>query len=1534
MVRRFYFLFTILLSPAPLYGAVDLTLSPSAKTVKAGTTERVNFNNTGASTGRYQMFFDSGRESWMTIHNDNNNITSGYIKLDPPVGVTGTFTVKIRANKYLSSEKDVETLVVTVTAGTTPLTLSVSNTSFREHTTFQIPVSVNGGRTPYTGTITSGSFPGSDQLYFDRVTNRLLFSSTNLNVISDKTYHFTLRITDADGTAVSDSFSVTITNDIPTKPNPPSSFSVTANSSSQITAIWSSVSGVSDSSTGSYELQRSRSPNSGYQVVYSGKERTFVDTGLLANTVYYYRVRARTTEFSDFADTQQTQTQAPSLQPDLIPESLTVSSQTVTAGQLIKGSVRVKNQGQGDAVGGATTFYFHKGNAGYSNLISTQQYSTVPAGQYQTVHFSYTVPADTVQGTYIISCRVDDKNTETRETNENNNTGAVSIQVKSSTPPANTAPSIIKSLTNPTNPLAGQPTTMSAFWTDPDQGDNIVNNRFRIKPSGGTFGSPVSMAFIPGSGSNPRFDGVYTFPSAGIYTIEFIASDQTTTAEWQGSRTIEVVNVSPWNLTTFTSTITPSGILTVQIQFDGNASAISSDITLIPANGNADTPHIEGSFQTKTSASGESASVMYHSDALVNLVSGNSYKARIQYMDSSGNRQTAFSNTFVMPSVSSSILSLTGPSYQITPSSQQTLHLRVSSIITGNALVHLTLTPSGGSGTTPLPVKPNPLWLQRGLVEQNLTFTAPTSTPIGGYDGTVSLWLDTNGNGNVDLATDTRVTPDKSVPNLITLFAGNDPSDTNNDGVKDSWLTDHQVIDIHGDDDGDGNENWKEFVFNLDPNKIDDVASSVKVYKDSSSGLRYADFTYRRRKSIEGIYAFVLETSRDLKTWEDASICFQKIGAIDHGDGAETVTFRCNVPLQDDPTLMVRARVFRNFTNGPDTFLQPTQVLINSNLAKINGLTLTNNQSPSVPYLLQTAGIDLSSIGLQSAYGLFAHLKHHSDIAASAFITPNPPHPIPSGHLVFFGDPSLDMHLRVALSQQATGENLEYLAQIRAHGLVGVSQGNGHILVPDLHGNIVSVDVRNNGLDYLGAGITQELFLGSIDPVDAQLATRYPVEVQEDTIRMSRLLTTDPIYAHAENCEDLSTTDFSGYHDTNWDDLVLPPQSLGASVAILLKSGWRSVPLSAFYNNGPLNKESLRAWLLSQLSEAVFPENSDPITIYFAVCASNLPVKHRLNVLSAVFVTPSGDPVSKPKDEGTGQNEFAFDSSSTGELEMKLEVHVPGSSSLSVLEQSRFAFEIDSIGGSQKKWHVLNLGGRPLVKNDMLTAQVTFTGLPELNSDFGRKTVRIKYDGILIAEDDFEVFFSRDATNHPSGQAGSPNWFYYWRQFIPLGRIKTLHFADLSTLPNEPYGATAQSDRIVWLDQKSSGLNDITNSQGLHTFYEIISHENHHIVLWEEWWGIEGDVMASSDTDNDRYPDSFERSQMGVSYGFVVGQNDSYDGGVSTPILTANFPNNSSGFNYEEDLCQQIERDIDETQFDHLDWSFDPRKIHQGKNHK
>jgi hypothetical protein len=161
-----------------------------------------------------------------------------------------------------------------------------------------------------------------------------------------------------------------------------------------------------------------------------------------------------------------------------------------------------------------------------------------------------------------------------------------------------------------------------------------------------------------------------------------------------------------------------------------------------------------------------------------------------------------------------------------------------------------------------------------------------------------------------------------------------------------------------------------------------------------------------------------------------------------------------------------------------------------------------------------------------------------------------------------------------------------------------------------------------------------------------------------------------------------------------------------------------------------------------------------------------------------VFVTPASDPVAHPKDAGTipgsipdGANEFTYSSATTGVLTIKLKASVTALAGASQATKDKFKFEVDGIGNSAKVWATGNTDGKPTITGDMLEAVVTFTGLPENNADFGAKTAKVLFDGQVTTTQIYEVFFPRDAANHPGGQSGSLNWYHYWSQVAAIPNL-------------------------------------------------------------------------------------------------------------------------------------------------------------------
>lgn len=155
------------------------------------------------------------------------------------------------------------------------------------------------------------------------------------------------------------------------------------------------------------------------------------------------------------------------------------------------------------------------------------------------------------------------------------------------------------------------------------------------------------------------------------------------------------------------------------------------------------------------------------------------------------------------------------------------------------------------------------------------------------------------------------------------------------------------------------------------------------------------------------------------------------------------------------------------------------------------------------------------------------------------------------------------------------------------------------------------------------------------------------------------------------------------------------------------------------------------------------------------------------------WVTPKQSPVSAPNDTpGDGQNEFTYDAAAPGVLTIDLKVLVKPTGTAGVTGHDgvkfsdRCVYALPAIAGSTFAWDAANPSGKSTASGEHLIAKATYTTLPALNSEFGLKQAEFSCDGDTdtLPKGDFEVFFDRDADNHPGGQVGSPNWYHYWRQ--------------------------------------------------------------------------------------------------------------------------------------------------------------------------
>lgn len=251
------------------------------------------------------------------------------------------------------------------------------------------------------------------------------------------------------------------------------------------------------------------------------------------------------------------------------------------------------------------------------------------------------------------------------------------------------------------------------------------------------------------------------------------------------------------------------------------------------------------------------------------------------------------------------------------------------------------------------------------------------------------------------------------------------------------------------------------------------------------------------------------------------------------------------------------------------------------------------------------------------------------------------------------------------------------------------------------------------------------------------------------------------------------------------------------------------------------------------------------------------------------FITPAGDPVNAPVDAGTtpastpdGANEFTFSAATTGVLTIHLKAKVLGIGSMPAAEQAKFTFEVDSIGSSAQTI------GSTTASGDFITATATYTGLPADNAHFGQKKARVKYDGNNAAEADFEVFFPRDATNHPGTGAGTdPNWFYYWKHGDVCGIPATAEYdatrAGLfgyvlpgvdSILRLGPMAPTINDGPHTLSGSSTYGSVIVTgHGKGIECVAETVAHELHHLTLynrsWKGWFWTDDDSDGVDDSD-------------------------------------------------------------------------------------
>lgn len=305
-------------------------------------------------------------------------------------------------------------------------------------------------------------------------------------------------------------------------------------------------------------------------------------------------------------------------------------------------------------------------------------------------------------------------------------------------------------------------------------------------------------------------------------------------------------------------------------------------------------------------------------------------------------------------------------------------------------------------------------------------------------------------------------------------------------------------------------------------------------------------------------------------------------------------------------------------------------------------------------------------------------------------------------------------------------------------------------------------------------------------------------------------------------------------------------------------------------------------------------------------------------VFKLELITPAGNPVSAPSDSGDGKNEFTFDSATPGVLEIAMKVKVTPAGIAGVIKND-VLFKVGAVGGSTLSWKSPNNGGKPIEAGDDLVATAVYTGLPSSNSAFGSKVAQVDYKAVKQDEALYEVFFSKDATNHPGGVATDPNWFYYWQAGQVCGIDNNCRYD-----PDASFGYTLPGqDSLVRLGPDAPELNtgpETYNSgtptyssitvtgqgKGIQCVAETIQHELHHLTIYDAFHSRITVAHANGGPNNgdpDDDPDGETIPNV---------EEPTYDGVNSNPNDpdTFNMGGGYAGYGDNEVRCRKIELNL------------------------
>lgn len=244
------------------------------------------------------------------------------------------------------------------------------------------------------------------------------------------------------------------------------------------------------------------------------------------------------------------------------------------------------------------------------------------------------------------------------------------------------------------------------------------------------------------------------------------------------------------------------------------------------------------------------------------------------------------------------------------------------------------------------------------------------------------------------------------------------------------------------------------------------------------------------------------------------------------------------------------------------------------------------------------------------------------------------------------------------------------------------------------------------------------------------------------------------------------------------------------------------------------------------------------------------PATAKATAVKVEMDNPTGDP-TKSATAVEGKNEFTFNTASPGVCAIKCVAKLsPSNDDTKKWAAENVSWSISSVAGSTIKWK--DAAGKETNKGHEITCELT--NLPSANSSFGNKTVTMTACSPVTAP--VQIFFDKWSTNHPVAageQAGTPNWYYYWKQTSANSGTHT-YDAGLGSRAGKCVFNGVSNSWVVKIG--SSAGNYATagtwdNAKGIDYFANVYRHEGQHRSDMIAQWGASSGFITGQDTDGD-----------------------------------------------------------------------------------